>query len=127
MKMIVPILLILFLLTGFEAEDLGGSSVTFPVPDTQETPAGTDEEQTYTVIFVDEDGNPVPEVSAAFCTADKCNYAESDEEGRCVYRGPAEQYHITIVEVPDEFREDFGDDLYTDQYSCSITIVLTRK
>ena len=84
-------------------------------------------DQTYTVIFLDEDGNPVPEVMAAFCTADKCNQTESDEEGKCTYTGPANNYHVTIVEVPDGFVDDFGDDVFTEKFSSSITIVLRRE
>ena len=92
-----------------------------------ETPAQTEEEQTYTVTFVDGNGDPVPEVTAAFCTADRCNYTVSDEEGKCVYKGPACAYHVTVVEVPDGYSEDFSDDIYTEAHSCSITIQIDRE
>ena len=91
-------------------------------------PAQPEGDQTYTVVFVDEEGNPVPEVMAAFCTADKCHQTESDEEGKCTYTGPADSYHVTIVEVPDGFIDDFNDDVYTEKYSSgSITIVLRKE
>lgn len=96
--------------------------------DAKETPAQPEGDQTYTVVFVDEEGNPVPEVMAAFCTADKCHQTESDEEGKCTYTGPADSYHVTIVEVPDGFKDDFNDDVYTEKYSGgSITIVLRKE
>ena len=44
-----------------------------------ETPKQTDEEQTYTVVFVDQNGEPIPEIMAAFCTAE---VAESRGKGR---------------------------------------------
>ena len=96
--------------------------------DAKETAAQPEGDQTYTVVFVDEEGNPVPEVMAAFCTADKCHQTESDEEGKCTFTGPADSYHVTIVEVPDGFIDDFNDDVYTEKYgSGSITIVLRKE
>ena len=96
--------------------------------DAKETPAQPEGDQTYTVVFVDEEGNPVPEVMASFCTAEQCHQTESDEEGKCTYTGPADSYHVTIVEVPDGFIDDFNDDVYTEKYSSgSITIVLRKE
>ena len=95
--------------------------------DGEETPAQADEEQTYTVYFVDQNGEPVPEVMAAFCTAERCNNVESDEEGKVVYKGPADTYHVTIVEVPDGYSEDYNDDVYTEKYSCSVTVVIEKE
>ena len=92
-----------------------------------ETPEQTDEEQTYTVIFTDRNGEPVPEVMAAFCTAERCVNVESDEDGKCVFTGPAGIYHVTIVEVPDGYSEDYNDDVYTEKYSCSITVVIDKE
>ena len=95
--------------------------------DGNETPEQTDAEQTYTVCFVDQNGEPVPEVMAAFCTAEWCKNVESDEEGKVVFKGPADTYHVTIVEVPEGYREDYNDDVYTEKYSCSITIVIEKE
>ena len=95
--------------------------------DGNETPEQTDAEQTYTVCFVDQNGEPVPEVMAAFCTAERCKNVESDEEGKVVFKGPADTYHVTIVEVPEGYREDYNDDVYTEKYSCSITIVIEKE
>ena len=92
-----------------------------------ETPEQTDEDQTYTVIFVDQNGEPIPEVMAAFCTATGCNNVESDADGKCVFKGPANTYHITIVEVPDGYSEDYNDDVFTEKFSCSITIVIEKE
>ena len=95
--------------------------------DGEETPQQTDEEQTYTVVFRDQNGEPVPEVMAAFCTATRCHNVESDEDGRCVFTGPADIYHVTIVEVPEGYSEDYNDDVYTEKYSCSITVVIKKE
>ena len=92
-----------------------------------ETAKQTDEEQTYTVRFVDQNGEPIPEVMAAFCTAKRCSNVESDEDGKCVFTGPADTYHVTIVEVPDGYSEDYNDDVFTEKFSCSITIVIEKE
>jgi len=92
-----------------------------------ETPQQTDGEQTYTVRVTDQNGDPVPEVAIAFCSATACTNAYTDEEGKCVYKGPAYKYHVTVVEAPDGYSEDFNDDVYTEKYSCSITIEIEKE
>jgi thiol-disulfide isomerase/thioredoxin len=92
-----------------------------------ETPQQTDGEQTYTVRVVDQNGDPVPEVAIAFCSATGCTNAYTDEEGNCVYKGPAYKYHVTVVEAPDGYSEDFNDDVYTEKYSCSMTIEIEKE
>lgn len=92
-----------------------------------ETPQQTKAEQTYTVRVVDQNGDPVPEVAIAFCSATGCTNAYTDEEGRCVYKGPAYKYHVTVVEAPDGYSEDFDDDVYTEKYSCSMTIEIEKE
>lgn len=92
-----------------------------------ETAKQTEEEQTYTVRFEDQNGEPIPEVMAAFCTANGCHNVESDADGKCVFTGPADTYHITIVEVPDGYCEDYNDDVFTEKHSCSITIVIQKE
>ncbi len=92
-----------------------------------ETPQQTKAEQTYTVRVVDQNGDPVPEVAIAFCSATGCTNAYTDEEGRCVYKGPAYKYHVTVVEAPDGYSEDFDDDVYTEKYSCSMTFEIEKE
>ena len=92
-----------------------------------ETPQQTEGEQTYTVRVVDQNGDPVPEVAIAFCSATGCNNTYTDEEGKCVYKGPAYKYHVTVVEAPDGYSEDFNDDIYTEKYSCSMTIEIDKE
>ena len=92
-----------------------------------ETPQETDGEQTYIVRVEDQNGDPVPEVAIAFCSAIGCTNVFTDEEGQCVYKGPAYKYHVTVVEAPDGYSEDLYDDVYTEKYSCSITIVIEKE
>lgn len=92
-----------------------------------ETPQQTEGEQTYTVLVVDQNGDPVPEVAIAFCSATGCTNAFTDEAGKCTYKGPAYKYHITVVEAPDGYSEEFNDDVYTEKYSCSVTIVINKE
>ena len=92
-----------------------------------ETTQQTEGEQTYTVRVVDQNGDPVPEVAIAFCSATGCTNAYTDEEGQCVYKGPAYKYHITVVEAPDDYSEDYNDDVYTEKYSCSVTVVIEKE
>ena len=143
MKKTISILLVLCLLAGF-----GAFAAAEEEPGIPDSPSGglpgliwsmamkllrgggpeeADGEQTYTVLFADEDGNPVPGVSAAFCTAVRCSYTESDAEGRCIYTGPAGEYHVTLVEVPEGFREDIDEDISMGPSGGTITVKLVRE
>ena len=81
--------------------------------------------QTYTVRFEDPDGNPVPGVMATFCTDLMCDMTVADAEGCCVYENEPYAYHVNVVKVPKGYRYE-GEDIYTTEESCSLTVVLAR-
>ena len=81
--------------------------------------------QVYTVRFEDPDGNPVPGVMATFCTDLMCDMTVADAEGCCVYENEPYAYHVNVVKVPKGYRYE-GEDIYTTEESCSLTVVLAR-
>lgn len=109
------------ILAGIE-QYLDGKTVEVPT----EPAEVSSEPQTWTVRVTDQNGEPVPEVTVSFCTASACQMVELAEDGTGSYTGPAGQYHVSIVEAPDEYDTDNVGDIYTDEHSSSLTIVLTR-
>ena len=81
--------------------------------------------QVYTVRFVDPDGNPVPGVMATFCTDLLCDMTVGDADGCCVYENEPYPYHVNVVKAPKGYRYE-GEDIYTTEESCSLTVVLAK-
>ena len=81
--------------------------------------------QVYTVRFVDPDGNPVPGVMATFCTDLLCDMTVGDADGCCVYENEPYPYHVNVVKAPKGYRYE-GEDIYTTEESCSLTVVLSK-
>lgn len=70
--------------------------------------------EAYILHVVDQNGEPVPEVTANFCTDTACVPCESDEAGTITFSGKPDVYHVQLVDTPDgySFEEDF--ELYTE-------------
>lgn len=109
------------ILAGIE-QYLDGKTAVVPT----EPKEVSDEPQTWTVRVTDQNGDPVPDVTVSFCTASACQMVELAEDGTGSYTGPAGRYHVNVVEAPDEYDTDNVGDIYTDEHSSSLTIVLPR-
>jgi hypothetical protein len=62
-----------------------------------EEPAG---DGTYTVTYVDQNGDPVPGVMCQVCDENSCQVFVSDECGVCEFTLPAGSYEIHTLKVP---------------------------
>lgn len=93
--------------TPFPEQDPDTEELTYAEPvDMPEAP------KAYILYFVDQEQNPVPEVSANFCTDVSCVVRESDENGMIVFNGVQDIYHVQIIDLPDGYSaDDF--ELYT--------------
>lgn len=109
-------------MAGIEAY-LNGQTVEVPTEPT----ASTDGKQTWTIRVTDQNGDPVPDVTVSFCTGTSCFMVELDEEGIGAYTGPSATYHVSVVDVPDGYSADGAQDVYTDDRSSSVTIVVTKE
>ena len=111
------------LYSGVEVPEEPEEPEETPEPEA-EKPAVTGK-QVYTVRFEDPDGNPVPDVMATFCTDLMCDMTVADAEGCCVYENEPYAYHVNVVKVPKGYRYE-GEDIYTTEESCSLTVVLAK-
>ena len=79
--------------------------------ETAELPA--DGQKAYVIHVVDQDGNPVEEVTVNFCTDMTCTPQETDEAGMISFEGEPYEYHVQIVDVPEGYSYDENFDMYT--------------
>ena len=92
-----------------------------------EPEAAADGKQTWTIRVTDQNGDPVPDVTVSFCTGISCFMVELDGEGIGSYTGESAIYHVSVVDLPDGYNADGAEDVYTDDHSSSITIVITKE
>ena len=69
--------------------------------------------QAYILHVVDQENNPVGEVSVNFCTDTACVPRESDENGTVTFTGEPDVYHVQIIDVPDGYSWDEDYEMYT--------------
>ena len=69
--------------------------------------------QAYIIHVVDQDNNPVEDVTINFCTDSACTPAETDGTGTITFNGEPYKYHLQIVEVPDGYSWDESFEMYT--------------
>ncbi|MEF2837236.1 MAG: redoxin domain-containing protein [Oscillospiraceae bacterium] len=70
---------------------------------TAEEPAG---DGTYTVTYVDQNGDPVPGVMCQVCDATTCQVFASDASGVCEFTLPVGAYEIHTLKVPAGYEGD---------------------
>ena len=98
-----------------EMKGNGEGDLIWEYADTDEK--AEDASEAYIIHVLDQDGNPVEEVSVNFCTDQACVPRESDETGTITFTGPQDVYHVQIVEVPEGYSWDESYEMYTpDKY-----------
>lgn len=97
--------------TVAEANAEGPGKYTWEYADDDEKAVST--AQAYIVHVLDQNNDPVEEVTVNFCTDTACVPKESDEDGLITFTGAPDAYHVTIVDAPDGYSwdEDYG--MYT--------------
>ena len=91
------------------------------------TGAETGEEASYTVVFADQEGNPVPGCALTFCTDELCMPAVADETGTARCSGAPEVYHLQVIRVPEGYECDGALDFYTQPFSQVLAFAVTRR
>lgn len=95
-----------------EANESGAEGIfTWAYADADEQAENTP--QAYILHVLDQDSNPVEEVSVTFCTDMACVPRESDEDGLITFNGAPDVYHVEIVDVPDGYSYDEEFEIYT--------------
>ncbi len=60
----------------------------------------------WALYFFDQDGEPVSGCIVNFCTDTACIPAVSNKTGLAVFQGPAYEYHVRVIKVPEGYEFD---------------------
>lgn len=94
-----------------EANEEGPGKITWEY--VEEDKAAENTQQAYILHVVDQDNNPVGEVTVNFCTDTACVPQESDGVGLITFTGAPDAYHVQIIDVPDGYSWDEEYEMYT--------------
>ena len=90
-----------------------------------ETPEA-ENEATYTVHVVDQNGDPVPGAYINFCTDDSCTPTQADENGVIIFTGTPVSYHLQILKLPDGYSFDPAFEAYTEPHTSEMTVTVNQ-
>lgn len=111
-------------LPGTWAYSDGTLPSTYELPGDSVDPGGM---SAYTLIFVDQNGDPVPGVVAQICDDETCMTATSDELGRCELTMVPYAYEIHILKVPEGYTGDTETVTVASADGGELTFVLTKE
>ena len=84
-------------------------------------------EAAWTVLFTDQNGDPVPGCVALFCSDVNCTTVTADGSGRAEFRAAPFAYHVQILTVPDGYSFDSGAEYTADANGGSLTVTVTKE
>lgn len=82
---------------------------------------------TYTVTYVDQNGDPVPGVMCQVCDETMCQVFTSDANGVCRFTLPAKNYEIHTLKVPAGYEGDTATVTKAPMQGGELTFTLTKK
>ena len=82
---------------------------------------------TYTVTYVDQNGDPVPGVMCQVCDESTCQVYVSDASGVCQFTLPAKAYEIHTLKVPNGYEGDTTTITNAPAQGGELTFTLTKK
>ena len=82
---------------------------------------------TYTVTYVDQNGDPVPGVMCQVCDETMCQVFISDANGICQFTLPAKSYEIHTLKLPDGYDGDTVTVSNAPMQGGELTFTLTKK
>ena len=82
---------------------------------------------TYTVTYVDQNGDPVPGVMCQVCDESTCQVFTSDAKGVCQFTLPAKAYEIHTLMVPAGYEGDTTTITEAPAQGGELTFTLTKK
>ena len=84
----------------------------------------SEENTAYTVLVVDQAGEPVAGVFVNVCTDTFCMPYQTDQEGRITFTGEKEIYHLKIIKAPEGYGYNPDEEMYIggDQTEMTLTV-----
>ena len=82
---------------------------------------------TYTVTYVDQNGDPVPGVMCQVCDENMCQVFTSDANGICKFTLPAKSYEIHTLKIPAGYEGDTTTITNAPAQGGELTFTLTKQ
>ena len=95
-------------------------------PATTEAAQGESAMSTYTVTFVDQNGDPVPGCIINFCTDETCVPTVADENGVATFEGAPYAYHLQVIKVPAGYEFDTTQEFYAEEAGGELSFTVTK-
>ena len=83
-------------------------------------------EPVWTVVFADQNGDPVPGCVALFCTDVNCTTVVADDNGRAEFHGEPFAYHVQVLTVPDGYSVAPGAEFTMEESGGTVTVDVTK-
>ena len=83
-------------------------------------------EPVWTVVFADQNGDPVPGCVALFCTDVNCTTVVADDNGRAEFHGEPFAYHVQVLTVPDGYSVAPGAEFTMEENGGTVTVDVTK-
>ena len=81
----------------------------------------------YTLVYVDQKGDPVEGVIANICDDSACTPMFSDADGAIFFQYPSFAYHIQVLRVPEGYVYDLTEESYLAEEGGTYTFVITKQ
>ena len=105
--------------------DEAGVELTWTYGESEE--ASLPETVTYTVSFVDQNGDPVPGCIINFCTDEACQPCFADANGVAVFTGSPYPYHLQVIRVPQGYDFDTAQEFTAPVAGGEMTFTVTKQ
>ena len=81
----------------------------------------------YTLIYVDQNGNPVEGLIANICDDNACMPMFSDASGAISFQLPSFAYHVQVIRVPEGYAYDLTEESYLDGGGGTYTFTVQKN
>jgi hypothetical protein len=108
-------------------DQVGLKLKTVPWDDSMVMEAAPEGDGTYTVTYMDQNGDPVPGVMCQVCDESTCQVFVSDENGVCRFTLPAGHYEIHTLSVPAGYEGDTETVTEAPANGGELSFTLTKK
>ena len=81
----------------------------------------------YTLIYLDQNGDPVEDLIANICDDSLCAPMFTDAGGAISFQFPSFAYHVQVIRVPEGYGYDMSQESYLDEDGGTYTFVVTRN
>ena len=105
----------------------GGEPLKWEYADADTNIQSVSGDVTYTVTYVDQNGNPVPGVMCQVCDESMCQVFTSDDNGVCQFTLPAKAYEIHTLKVPAGYTGDTTTVTNAPVQGGELTFTLTKQ